>query len=211
MYQSVGYQPASRGRTPLAACGNVEVPPPFLWKSPHRGDGRIPAGQGWWRTCRQDLFACWGVSGSRVRGFGWGFGRFRGSWSRFWGCSAWLWGRLGALAVLTAGWGRVWFDGVGSVGGDGRGLVYGGALVGVVSAVCGCGVSGGVVSGPACSGRRAVMLSRFLRRRVRPVCLWSSPCWPDISTVSAFCLRQWDCALGRSPVGRETTEEKVLG
>ena len=40
---------------------------------------------------------------------------------------------------------------------------------------------------------------------------WSSPCWPDISTVSAFCLRQWDCALGRSPVGRETTEEKVLG
>ena len=42
---------------------------------------------------------------------------------------------------------------VGSVGGDGRGLVYGGARVGVGSAVCGVDTSGGMVSGVACSER----------------------------------------------------------
>ena len=49
-----------------------------------------------------------------------------------------------------------------------------------------------------------------MERELLKRAVWSSPRWPDISTVSASCLRQWDCALGRSPVGRETTEEKVL-
>ena len=37
----------------------------------------------------------------------------------------------------------------------------------------------------------------YIREYLRPI--WSSPRWPDIPTVSAFGLRQWDCALGRSP------------
>ena len=68
--------------------------------------------------------------------------------------------------MLTAGWGRVWSDGWVPPAGDGRGLVYGGARVGVGSSGCGCGASG---AGVACSGRRAVMLLRCLGRRVRRV------------------------------------------
>ena len=69
--------------------------------------------------------------GSRVRGqsrvFGW-FWLVLGVW---WGVCAAVGYRLWVLVVLSAGFGRVWFDGwVPSVW-DGSGLVYGGARVGV--------------------------------------------------------------------------------
>ena len=49
------------------------------------------------------------------------------------------------------------------------------------------------------------------RTRLRAADRVEFPRWLDILTVSVFGFRLWDCAWGRSPVGRDATGAKVFG
>ena len=113
-----------------------------------RGTPTITPGQGWSRRPHNVVFACWGVLGSRVRDVGGGSGLFQG-------CSG-VFGRgvgvcgcgYGGMAAATVGfWTRLIGRGGFPSKMSGRGLVYGGARVGVDWPGRWVGVFGGVVSG----------------------------------------------------------------